>query len=274
MSSVKTSHPSPNRKLQSGTALYGSNGLPIDSVAELSGAFELIRDDSNSILYSGNTVTVPAGTDLNKAKFHKSIYTGRLVLIDADDNYYFISRPSINQATLTFDIYETQDETTSPLAINLGPGWVIAEAQLINRLAVTAAAKIDQVSFRDFQVQFRLEGDPVRIVDKDGDGLDINTDGSINVKGVSQPQIMNVNLLAAANEYEIILPKQTKRFSFKVRNATSAVKFGYASVSTNPYVMVERGLIYTEEGLTLDDELSIFIQANKDNQILELTYWT
>jgi RNase P/RNase MRP subunit p29 len=274
MSSVKTSHPSASRKLQSGTAIYGANGLPIDSIAELSGSFELLRDMTGVLQYNNGTVTVPNGTDLNKAKFHKSIYTGRLVLIDADDNYYFISRPSINQATLTFNIYDSQEELTSPLAINLGAGWVIAEAQLVNRLAVTAAAKIDQVSFRDFQVQFRLEGDPVRIVDKDGNGLVINPEGDINVRGVVQPQMMNVQLLLASNEYEIILPKETKRFSFKIRNATSAVKFGYASVSTNPYTVVERGLIYTEDKITRTEDLSIFIQANKDNQLLELIYWT
>lgn len=277
MSSVKTTHPSQNRKLQSGTAIYGTNGLPIDSIAELSGSIQLVRNDTTPLLYSAGVVTVPSGTDLNLVKFHKSVYTGRMVLIDAAGKYYFISRPSINPSAYTFNIYDTADELSYPLSIDLSAGWVLAEAQLVNRLATTNTAKIDQVSFRDFQVQFNLDGDPVRIVDRDGDELNINPDGSLpftDGSSVSQPTVMNVPLTLASNEYQIILPSNTKRYLLRVRNGSSTLKVGYASVSSSPYLTVERGASYSEDKIARGTDLDLFVQAAKDNQILELIYWT
>jgi hypothetical protein len=168
MSSFKTG----NKKLQPGTVLIGENGLPVDTIATISGSYQLIVNNTDSLAYAAGVVTVPVSVDLNPVRYHKSRYTGRLILETSDKAVYFIDRTSVVDATKSFSISFAIDQAPYPATIDLSPGWIIAEAEIVNRLATTSAAKIDSIEFRDMQFQLELDGDPVTVVDEDGNLVD------------------------------------------------------------------------------------------------------
>lgn len=275
MSSFKTG--SSNKKLQPGTVLIGENGLPVDTIATIAGSYQLVVNNTSPLLYASGVVTVPNSVDLLPVRYHKARYTGRLILETKDHAIYFIDRVSVVDATKSFNISFQIDNPTFPATIDLSPGWIIAEAEIVNRLATTSSAKIDSIEFRDMQFQIDLDGDPVTIIDKDGDELDINPDGSLptdDVTNVEFPQVLNIQLPTANTQYTITLPKETKRFIFKVRNSSSKLVWSYSPLVSGAYITLERGSSYSEDKIKRETDLNIYVQVSNNSQILELLYWT
>lgn len=277
MSSFKTQ----NKKLQPGTVLIGENGLPVDTIATIASSNQIIAGVNQPLSYNAGVVTAPAGVDLNPVRFHKSRYTGRLILVTNEGATYFIDRVSVNPATNTFNIYTDLSYTTAPMNIDSSQGWVLAEAEIVNRLATTSSAKIDQVEFRDMQFQLDLDGDPVSVQGTNGNTIEPNEDGSVNVRGeitlseggVSQPAILNPVLAAANTQYPIVLPSNTRRFSVKTTPGSLA-RLTLRYVPNGPTVSVAAGAVYQEEGIMRTSSLTIYIESNKPNQSLELVYWS
>jgi len=184
MSSFKTQ----NKKLQPGTVLVGENGLPVDTIATIAGSNLIVGNVPQPLVYAAGVVTVPSSVDLTPVRYHKSRYTGRLILRTNDNVVYFIDRVSVDDSLKQFSIYLSIDQTAAPSTIDVTAGWSIAEAEIVNRLATTAAAKIDQVEFKDMHFQIELDGDPVTVRGKNGNTLEPNPDGSVNIGGT-----VNVN---------------------------------------------------------------------------------
>lgn len=181
MSSFKTG--SGNKKLQPGTVLIGENGLPVDTIATISGSYQIIKNTTSPLIYNAGVVTVNNAISLIPARGHKTRYTGKLILQTVDKGLYFIDKVSLDDTTKTFNIYNDENKTSIPVSIDLSAGWIIAEAEIVNRLATTGAAKIDSIEFRDMQFQMELDGDPVTVRGENGNTLEPNPDGSINIGG-------------------------------------------------------------------------------------------
>lgn len=182
MSSFKTG--SANKKLQPGTVIVGENGLPVDTIATISAAYQIIQDSPTTLSYAAGVVTVNNSVNLAPVRGHKSRYTGRLVLKTKDDAVYFIDKVSVDDTSKTFNIYSNDSQTVIPPSVDTSAGWTIAEAEIVNRLATTSAAKIDSIEFRDMQFQLELDGDPVTVRGQNGNTLEPNADGSINIGNV------------------------------------------------------------------------------------------
>ena len=271
-------------KVHQSTVLFGENGLPADTIATISGSYVFLEDPL-PLVYTPliAQVELPIGSDLTDVTLARARYTGKYILLTADNKLYYIDRVSINVANRTFTISTSDKVQVSPAVINLSAGWKVAEADIVNRLATTSAAKIDSIEFRDMHFQMQLDGDPVSVRGENGNTIEPNPDGSINVtfppgmsidvslSPIKTPTIVNTPLAVANQEYMIALPKTTKRFMIKARSATR-LYLTFASGATN-YLTVEAGQMYSEDGLTLDQVLTIYIKSSKANAIIETLYW-
>ena len=183
--SVRTGYSSSKQKLNQGVAVLTRNGLPVDSYLTIEGTRPLYKSNGLEIAsYNEPVVQVPSSVDLEKIRLTSGKYTGKLVLVTKDGSLYFIDRQSMDNINKTFSIYNDIDFTESPSSIELGADFTIAEANLVNKLATTSAAHIDEVEFNGFDVSFNLDGSRDSVAIYDGNNrLTINPDGSINVVG-------------------------------------------------------------------------------------------
>lgn len=278
----------------------GDNGLPIDGIATISGSYVFIEDLVNPLEYTpgSSTVTLPVGSDLTPVTTAKARYTGRYVLLTNDGQILYINRQSINVAARSFTISRSDSSQITPVAIDLTPGWKVAEADIVNRMATTAAAKIDTVEFRDMQFQLELDGDPVSILDSGGnkidpateqtqlannnelkqinDELDTQTillaqlDDNISNQYVSNPTILNTSISIANQEYTVTLPASVRRFTLKSRQPSS---LEYRYLSEGPHLTLKPGSLIKEENIVRETNLVIYIKSNKPNTVIEAAYW-
>jgi hypothetical protein len=184
--SIITRNPNKQRKVAQGVALLSKNGLPIDSYLTLEGTNELYKGEAQSLVgYSQPVVTVPMAVDLNQLRLAPTRYTGKLVLITESKQLYFIDRLTMDNASKTFDIFDDPEFSSSPTSINLAQGWVIAEANLVNKLATASSTHIDEVTFNGFDVTFNLDAkkDSIRVEGTNGNTIEPNADGSVNIVG-------------------------------------------------------------------------------------------
>lgn len=264
-------------KTHQSTVLITDSGLPVDGVATISGSYVFLTSDVDPITYSAGsaTVTLPVGNDLSVVSTAKARYTGRYVLITKDNQIYYINRQSIDVGARTFVISRSDSSQITPASIDLSPGWQVAEADIVNRLATTSAAKIDSIEFRDMHFQFQLDGDPVTLTDDDGDKLDINPDGSITavVPGstVGLPSTINLNMPVQGSEYTIDFPVNVRRFMVKARGLAK-INIAYAALSTQT-ITVSPGCTYEESNLVTPTAITLYIKSNKPNTVIEAVYW-
>ena len=95
---------------------------------------------------------------------------------------------------------------------------------------------------------------------------------SVTIAGVTTPDIQNISLALADTEYTVTLPASTKRFRLQVRG-TSKLKLAYTlGQSGSNYITVWPGAYYTETELDINS-LSIYVQASKSGEILEIVSW-
>lgn len=264
-------------KTHQSTVIMGDNGLPIDGIATIAGSYIFLESQTDPLVYTAlaATVTLPVGNDLSPVVSVKARYTGRYVLITKDNSIYYINRQSIDVANRTFVISRSDSSQITPASIDLSPGWTVAEADIVNRLATTSAAKIDSVEFRDLHFQMQLDGDPVTLTDDEGDKLDINPDGTIGVKPqgyvVRTPTIVNLNMPLHNTEYRIDLPTNIKRFKIKAQGLAK-ISLSYNPLS-NQLLTIYPGCVYEEEGFDISTTLTLHIKSNKPNTVIEAVYW-
>lgn len=102
-------------------------------------------------------------------------------------------------------------------------------------------------------------------------GLDVNV---INLPSpASSPVIQNVSLPLAGSQYSVVLASTTKRYTLKLRgDAKLQIAFITGQTGTN-YITISPGSAYFEENLQLTGSLTIYMQASKNNQVLEVLSW-
>ena len=117
--------------------------------------------------------------------------------------------------------------TTVPTSIDLKKGWELSEAQLFNRLATTSAAKIDEVVFREFDIQLGLDGDKITVT-YEGNDLIVEPDGSINVNcNVDAKDGDNIAISRHANPFTYTSNSNKTKAQLDVANYTEV--FSYTS---------------------------------------------
>lgn len=165
-------------KTHQSSVLISENGLPVDSITTISGSYVFLEGVLPLTSYSGGVITLPAGYDLTPVTIAKARYTGKYILLTKDNKIYYIDRVSIDVSAGTFLVSTSDKNQVNPITIDLSAGWTIAEADIVNRLATTSTAKIDSVEFRDLHFQMQLDGDPVTVVDGDGNPVDFSTEAT------------------------------------------------------------------------------------------------
>lgn len=264
-------------KTHQSTVLISDSGLPVDGIATISGSYVFIEDLTNPLAYvsGSSTVTLPVGSDLAPVTTARARYTGRYVLITKDNSIYYINRQSIDVGARTFVISRSDSSQITPPSIDLSPGWQVAEADIVNRLATTSAAKIDSVEFRDMHFQLQLDGDPVTVRGENGNTLEPNPDGSINarVQGlvVNSPTIINLSMPIQGNEYYIDLPINVRRFKVKARGLAK-LDIAFTPSASQPMTL-SPGCVYEESMLVTSAALTLYIKSNKPNTVIEAVYW-
>jgi len=122
-------------------------------------------------------------------------------------------------------------------------------------------------------------GDNIAIKDTDGDELDINPDGSLNVKllRANTEAITVLNLPTAATEVAFTFPNKTKFYRIRVRNDADEVRLGLntGDIASGTYWTINRGTYITsEKEIDFVDNYTIYFESkNKNNVDLEIQYW-
>lgn len=120
----------------------------------------------------------------------------------------------------------------------------------------------------------------VLLVDKagntigDSSGNPVFIEGNISVTegGASQPNVVNIELPAMDTEYDFTIPQGARRYSFRARG-NAKLTFNYVAASSE-FMTLYPGKIYEVNNLNLTNFLTIFVKSNKNNEIIELEYWT
>lgn len=270
MSAQKTKFPKntvPARRMHQGTTIVGKNGLPIDALAILEPGTSIINGTTAIDSYSAPTVTVKNSVDLtpliqyyNSGMAGDFKHTGILLFTDSLGASAIIDPDSINNTTKTFDIYKEEELTDPPVSIDTKKGWLASEAELVNRLQTTSSAVIDSVEFRDIDIKFELDGDPVRIIDSNKNELGINEDGSVNVNITTDDpnsQIINtyteISSLASSGTFTTIAS-----YTAPVGSTTFLQKVAVSGENIAEYVVRVDGVVLdkkrTYHGDGLNDE--------------------
>jgi hypothetical protein len=128
------------------------------------------------------------------------------------------------------------------------------------------------------------DGDNIAIANEDGSKkVTVTTIGSIEALDVNvanlditvdSPIITNVSIPTLATEQSFSIPAGTKRISVKIRgNAQLNIAYISGQSGTN-YILVPIGTEYIEDNLNLTSPLTMYFQANKNTQVLEIITWS
>ena len=99
--------------------------------------------------------------------------------------------------------------------------------------------------------------------------LDVN-----DVSGSQTPLIANVITGSAGVETSYTFPALTRRIQVKSRGITT-IQFSYTvGTSGTTFVTIPPRGVYTEENLCLTSSLTLYFQANKASQTVEILSWT
>ena len=103
---------------------------------------------------------------------------------------------------------------------------------------------------------------------------DITTEVDVNVD-ITLPDtedIQNISVAAANTEFKVDFPNKTKAYTLKIRDGQATARLGYNVGDTvaGPYVKLRKGSVYIVQDLDLPDNSSIYVQASKAGEILEV----
>jgi hypothetical protein len=125
--------------------------------------------------------------------------------------------------------------------------------------------------------------DAKRVILVDEDGNEHNDSNPVPVEGElsvnldsSNPgsiEIQNVNLLLKNVEYSIVIPEKTIKWRIRARNKSRLQWSLTATESSTNYWTVIPGNTDGEDTVFLEGKV-LYIQASKDNEVVEFRAWT
>ncbi len=88
------------------------------------------------------------------------------------------------------------------------------------------------------------------------------------------PRIIYVDLTDKDEEYSFILPVDTKSYTIKTRGGT-ALKLAYDpdGITNGNYITIPSGNSETEDNLYPEVALTVYVQCEKDAEVLEVKRW-
>lgn len=107
----------------------------------------------------------------------------------------------------------------------------------------------------------------------DAEALAELQDISAQLGGIATPTILNISIPTANIEQSTTFPASTKKIFFQLEgNAKLQYSFTAAQSGTN-YITIPSGGAFEIEGLKLSSTLTLYFQASRNNQILQVLYW-
>jgi hypothetical protein len=115
----------------------------------------------------------------------------------------------------------------------------------------------------------------VTVQDDDGDELEINPDGSINVSPIVTPLIVNISAPIANTEYSYTIPTNSKKILIRVRDGLAKMRLAFVLGDTTiKYISMSMGAIFTEDNMKTSPGFTVYFQTSKPDQVVEILSWT
>jgi len=101
-----------------------------------------------------------------------------------------------------------------------------------------------------------------------------NVGGTVVIQGATAPVITNLSIPLANTEVAHVLSSGLKKITVRIRGGTSRAKIAFvATESATKYITIERGAVFSEDGLVLNGQ-TLYIQTTQAAQIAEILEWT
>lgn len=87
------------------------------------------------------------------------------------------------------------------------------------------------------------------------------------------PTIYNLSMPTSGTEYSQALSENTKKIMVKTRDRTAKLRIAFVSGNTNTlWITLEAGAVFFEENLDLEGA-TIYLQSDKNGQVVEILQW-
>lgn len=91
---------------------------------------------------------------------------------------------------------------------------------------------------------------------------------------VTNPTIFNLDLPIVNTEDSYILPAGTKQFLVQVRNSNAKLQLAYISGDSSlNFLTIKPNNWYSMDGLDATASVTLYIQSNLANTVVEITSW-
>lgn len=88
------------------------------------------------------------------------------------------------------------------------------------------------------------------------------------------PEIIIVDLNLASEIYNITLPTNTQAYTIKTRgNYSFKIAYKDGDIEAGNYITIPSGNAESEDGLSREDPIVVYVQAEKDGETLEVKRW-
>lgn len=88
------------------------------------------------------------------------------------------------------------------------------------------------------------------------------------------PVITTLDMPEKAEVYNFTLPADTKSYTIKPRGNTEfKIAFAADGIEQGNFLTIPSGNAETEENLNREDSITIWVQAEKDSETLEIKRW-
>jgi len=201
-------------------------------------------------------------------KTQRGIAQGNVILDPISGLPVDVIEDSLGKKRLAVDANFTAQNVDANVELDFDEDSVsIGDATSGNTLAIEADGSINTNVVID-----SASGDNIAIVDSDGNELNVNPDGSLNItlSGIEVPNIQNIDIVSANTEQSYTFPNNTKKFAIGARG-NSKLQFSYTSMSST-FVTIYPGNNYEESGIVASS-ITIYFQGNKAGDKLEVLSW-
>ncbi len=113
----------------------------------------------------------------------------------------------------------------------------------------------------------------------DGSDVLLPSDGIDLIKGITSSALTstyiidNLPMPFANTEYSYTFPLSCRSFEVRARNSAKMQLSHISGQSASTYVTIPAGASYSRSSRKSGTELTLHLQANKTNEVLEIIYW-
>lgn len=156
---------------------------------------------------------------------------------------------------------------TFPLTSAPTPSIIVAR---VNDISSHVRVQVDTTDSASIELKIKAAES---ISDSADDAQEVTDGINESAIAVQNPQITNVTMGAAGTETAVVLPAGTKRYAIKARG-NSRLQFSYVSGETNTTYWTEFPGFTFEEDVVDRANTTVYVEANKNGEVLEIKTWT